>query len=171
MKQEISDLMNRQITEELYSAYLYLNFSDYFDETGLCGYAHWFSVQAVEELSHAMRIVHFLLDNGLQVRLFEIPAPEYIVPDPATVPDILAAALAHEKKITALIHQLVDAATRAGDLRTVNFLDWFVNEQTEEEINASDLIREYELFGSDPAALHIIDSELAERSCSSLSAH
>lgn len=168
MKQEICDLMNRQITEELNSAYIYLNFSDFFAETGLCGYAHWFRVQASEELTHAMRIVRFLLDNGLQVRLYEIPAPEYIVPDPETVPDVLAAALEHEKEITALIHKLVDAATRAGDLRTVNFLDWFIEEQTEEEINASDLIRQYELYGSDPAALHIIDNELAERSCADL---
>ena len=163
MKQEVCDLMNRQITEELYSAYLYLNVSDFFAETDLDGYAHWFRVQAAEELAHAMRIVCFLLDNGLQIRLYEIPAPEYIVPDPATVPDLLAAALEHEKEITARIHKLVEVATRADDLRTVNFLDWFVSEQTEEEINASNLIRQYELYGNDPAGLIILDRELANR--------
>ena len=163
MKQEVCDLMNRQITEELYSAYLYLNFSDFFAETDLDGYAHWFRVQAAEELAHAMRIVRFLLENGLQVRLYEIPAPAYIVPNRVTVPDLLAAALEHEKEITARIHQLIEVASRADDLRTVNFLDWFVNEQTEEEINASNLIRQYELYGADPAGLIILDRELANR--------
>ncbi len=163
MKREVIDLLNSQITEEFYSAYLYLNFSTIFTEAGYHGFANWFRVQAREELSHGMIIVEYLEANNESVKLAMIREPMTICEENDWIRCILDASLKHEKEITGMINSIVETADQADDLRTIRFLDWFVNEQAEEESNASDLIQEYDLFGDNPASLYLMDKVLAER--------
>lgn len=163
MKHEITDLLNRQITEEFNSACLYLSFSDILEQAGLHGFSNWFRVQAREELGHGMMFLEYLEANDEPAVLGAIREPEALPDNDDRIRWILSASLNHEKQITRLIGRIYDAADRSDDLRTLRFLDWFIREQAEEEKNASDLIRKYELFGGNPASLYLMDHELGER--------
>lgn len=160
LNQSVAQLLNAQITAEFYSAYLYLDFSSYFQETGLDGFANWYQVQAQEERDHAMLFYQYLHNNSAKVALEAVAKPERKAADTM---GILKAGLAHELYVTSLIHNLYDAAQQAKDFRTLQFLDWFVKEQGEEEKNAEDLIQKMELFGSEAKGLYMLNSELAAR--------
>lgn len=160
LNESVSKLLNEQVKAEFYSAYLYLDFSGFFEETGLAGFANWYKVQAQEERDHAMLMVQYLHNNGIRPVFQAIDAPEH---KGDTAMEILKAGLAHEQLVTSLIHNIYDAAYQARDFRTMQFLDWFVKEQGEEEKNAEDLIRKMELFGSDGKGLYMLDAELAAR--------
>lgn len=163
MKHEVRELLNRQINEELFSAYLYLNFSDIFAEAGLRGFSRWFRVQALEEVGHGIMILEYLEENGEPVELGAIREPGLLPDSDDRIRWILVESLNHEKEITQLINRICEAADRADDLRTLRFLDWFIREQAEEESKASDLIQEYDLFGDNPASLYLMDKVLGER--------
>lgn len=156
----VSALLNDQINKEFYSAYLYLDFSNYYEDQGLKGFANWYKVQAQEERDHAMLFVQYMQNNDLKVTLEAIDKPENDF-DSNMAP--LVKGLEHERYVTSLIHNIYDAAYAQKDFRTMQFLDWFVKEQGEEETNASDLIKKMELFGSDPKSLYMLDNELAAR--------
>lgn len=160
LNQSVAQLLNAQITAEFYSAYLYLDFSSYFQETGLDGFANWYQVQAQEERDHAMLFYQYLHNNSAKVALEAVAKPERKAADTM---GILKAGLEHEIYVTSLIHNLYDAAQQAKDFRTLQFLDWFVKEQGEEEKNAEDLIQKMELFGSEAKGLYMLNSELAAR--------
>ena len=160
LNQSVAQLLNAQITAEFYSAYLYLDFSSYFQETGLDGFANWYQVQAQEERDHAMLFYQYLHNNSAKVALEAVAKPERKAADTM---GILKAGLEHEVYVTSLIHNLYDAAQQSKDFRTLQFLDWFVNEQGEEEKNAEDLIQKMELFGSEAKGLYMLNSELAAR--------
>lgn len=160
LSESVARLMNQQINREFYSAYLYLYFSNYCAEAGLDGFANWYRVQAQEERDHAMLMLQYMQNNGAPVSLEAIEKPEAQLSQTMDVPK---AGLAHEQYVTGLIHQLYDAAYTDKDFRTMQFLDWFVKEQGEEEKNAGDLIKKMELFGSDPKSLYLLDQELAGR--------
>ena len=160
LNQSVAQLLNAQITAEFYSAYLYLDFSSYFQETGLDGYANWYQVQAQEERDHAMLFYQYLHNNSAKVALEAVAKPERKAADTM---GILKAGLEHEVYVTSLIHNLYDAAQQSKDFRTLQFLDWFVKEQGEEEKNAEDLIQKMELFGSEAKGLYMLNSELAAR--------
>ena len=160
MNQSVAQLLNAQITAEFYSAYLYLDFSSYFQETGLDGFANWYQVQAQEERDHAMLFYQYLHNNSAKVALEAVAKPERKAADTM---GILKAGLEHEIYVTSLIHNLYDAAQQSKDFRTLQFLDWFVKEQGEEEKNAEDLIQKMELFGSEAKGLYMLNSELAAR--------
>ena len=160
MEQNVSKLMNEQITAELYSAYLYLDFANYYESKGLDGFANWYEIQAKEEQDHAMLMYHFMQNNSETVTLEAIAKPDKVF---ASLLDPLKAGLEHEKYVTSLINGIYAAAQSANDFRTLQFLDWFVKEQGEEEKNASDLITKMELFGSDPKGLYMLNSELKAR--------
>ena len=160
LNQSVAQLLNAQITAEFYSAYLYLDFSSYFQETGLDGFANWYQVQAQEERDHAMLFYQYLHNNSAKVALEAVAKPERKAAD--TI-GILKAGLEHEVYVTSLIHNLYDAAQQSKDFRTLQFLDWFVKEQGEEEKNAEDLIQKMELFGSEAKGLYMLNSELAAR--------
>ena len=160
MDAKVHELLNAQINQELYSAYLYVSFADYYEEEGLTGFANWYMIQAAEERDHALKFRTYLHDNGCKVTLSEIAAPQssfssYLEP--------LEAGLEHEKYVTALINNIYEAAHDVKDFRTMQFLDWFVKEQGEEEKNASELLKRFDLFGHDPKGLYMLDSELAAR--------
>lgn len=160
LDERISGLLNDQINKELYSAYLYLSFSHFYTEKGLNGFAGWFLVQAQEERDHALLIVRYLQNNDAAITFEAIDRPD-AAPDAAIDP--LKAALVHEQYVTGLIHQLCEAAQERRDFRTLQFLDWFVKEQGEEEATVSELIKRMELFGADPRGLYLLDSELGSR--------
>ena len=130
MDQKVSELMNSQINAEFYSGYLYLDFANYYDEKGLEGFANWYEIQAREEQDHAMLMYHFMHNNGEKVTLDAIAKPDKTFDN---LMDPLKAGLEHEKYVTALIDNIYAAAQTANDFRTIQFLDWFVKEQGEEE--------------------------------------
>ena len=160
MNERVHELLNDQINKELYSAYLYLDFSNYFKRVGLDGFANWYMIQAQEERDHAMLFYQFLQNESKKVTLEAIAKPDK---DLKSDMDVLRAGLEHEKYVTSLINDIYAAAYDERDFRTMQFLDWFVKEQGEEETNANDLITKMELFGSDPKSLYMLNQELAAR--------
>ena len=160
MNSKISALLSEQINKELYSAYLYLDIADYYADQGLNGFENWFYVQAQEERDHAMLIRTYLLNNDETIKLTAIAAPE-LKEDELKTP--LTETLKHEQMVTASINNIYAAAYEEKDFRAMQFLDWFVKEQGEEEKNATDLIRKFDLFGSDSKGLYLLDQELAGR--------
>jgi ferritin len=160
LNETVRDLLNQQVNKEFYSAYLYLDFSNYFEAKGLDGFANWYKVQAQEERDHAMLFYQYLHNNSAPVTLETIAKPDVALESDLGV---LKAGLAHELYVTGLINDIYAAAYEVKDFRTMQFLDWFVKEQGEEETNANDLIDKMELFGSDPKSLYMLNSELAAR--------
>ena len=160
MDKKVHKLLNEQINKEFYSAYLYLDFSNYFKRRGLDGFANWYMVQAQEERDHAMLFYQYLQNENEIVTLDAIAKPDKEI---LTDMDALLAGLEHEKYVTSLINDIYAAAYDVKDFRTMQFLDWFVKEQGEEETNANDMITKMELFGSDPRSLYMLNSELAAR--------
>ena len=160
LDRKVAKLLEEQITKELYSAYLYLDFSIYFEERGLDGFANWYYIQAQEERDHAMLFYKYLQNNNEKVTLEAIAKPDKVLDSDMTV---LKAGLEHEEYVTSLINDIYAAAYDVKDFRAMQFLDWFVQEQGEEETNANDLITKMELFGSDPKSLYMLNSELATR--------
>lgn len=160
LEKNVSQLLNDQINKELYSGYLYLDFSNYYQEQGLAGFANWYMIQAQEERDHAMLILKYMQNNGEKVTLEVIAKPDKVL-DSLSAP--LNKGLEHERYVTSLIPNIYDAAQSAKDFRTVQFLDWFVKEQGEEEANAEDLVKKMELFGSDAKGLYMLDQELGSR--------
>ena len=160
LDKKVAELLNVHVNKEFYSAYLYLDFANYFHELGLDGFANWYDVQAQEERDHAMLMRTYLHNNGEKVTFDAIDRPDIRMENPM---DPLKAALNHEQYVTSLINGIYKAANDVNDFRTMQFLDWFVKEQGEEEKNAEDLIRKYELFGSDPKGLYALNQELLAR--------
>ena len=157
---KVHELLNQQINKELYSAYLYLDFSNYFKREGLDGFANWYMVQAQEERDHAMLFYTYLQNENMPVTLEAIAKPDKVFDSHMAV---LKAGLEHEEYVTSLINDIYEAAYDVRDFRTMQFLDWFVKEQGEEETNANDMITKMELFGSDPKSLYMLNQELLAR--------
>ena len=159
LNEKVAQLINEQVNKEFYSAYLYLDFANYYESKGLAGFANWYKIQAQEERDHALLFYQYLHNNNATVTLEAIGKPD--VPLNSLL-DPLKAGLEHVVYVTGLIHNIYAAAQEVNDFRTMQFLDWFVIEQGEEETN-SNLITKMELFGTDPKALYLLDSEMAAR--------
>lgn len=160
LNEKVSALLNEQINKELYSAYLYLDFSIFYDQKGLDGFANWYKIQAQEERDHAMLIMEYLQLNSEKVTLDAVAKPDKVL---ESLMDPLKGALEHEQYVTSLINNIYGEAYSVKDFRTMQFLDWFVKEQLEEEKNAEDMITKMELFGNDSKGLYMLDSEFAAR--------
>lgn len=160
MDKTVSELLNNQINKEFYSAYLYLDIANYYDAKGLDGFANWFEVQAKEEQDHAMLFYRYLQNNDEPVTLQAIDKPDKTF---SSLMDPLTASLEHERYVTALINAIYAAAQKVNDFRTVQFLDWFIKEQGEEEKNATDNITKMELYGGEARGLYMLNSELLAR--------
>ena len=160
LDEKVIELLNQQVNKEFYSAYLYLDFSNYCYDQGLDGFGNWYRVQAQEERDHAMLFIQYLQNNGVRAVLETIDRPAV---HPDSVKGVLTEGLKHEQYVTSLIHNIYDAAYSVKDFRTMQFLDWFVKEQGEEETNADGLVKKFELFGDDPKSLYMLDSELGAR--------
>ncbi len=160
LDKKVVELLNQQVNKEFYSAYLYLDFSNYYYDNGLDGFGNWYKIQAQEERDHAMLFIQYLQNNGERAVLEAIDKPAVVLESAKAV---LAEGLNHERYVTGLIHNIYDAAYSVKDFRTMQFLDWFVKEQGEEETNADNLVKKFELFGDDPKSLYLLDNELGER--------
>ena len=160
LDKKVVELLNQQVNKEFYSAYLYLDFSNYYYDHGLDGFGNWYRIQAQEERDHAMLMLQYLQNNGEKVVLEAIDKPSVEITDAKSV---LEAGLKHEQYVTGLIHTIYEAAHSVKDFRTMQFLDWFVKEQGEEENNAETLVKKFELFGDDPKSLYMLDNELGAR--------
>lgn len=160
LDKKVADLINQQVNKELYSAYLYLDFSNYYYDQELNGYGNWYKVQYQEERDHAILMNQYLLNNSCKVTLDAIDKPDKKI---TCLKDPLVFGLAHEQYVTGLINKIYEAAHQANDFRTMQFLDWFVKEQGEEEKNAESNIKRFDLFGNDPKGLYQLDAELAAR--------
>ncbi len=163
LSKKVIELLNDQVNKEFYSAYLYLDMANYYKDQSLEGFYNWYKIQAQEERDHAMLFMDYLQQNGESVTLEAIAKPdkefkEFIDP--------LKAGAEHERFVTDLIHNIYAAAYEDKDFRTMQFLDWFVKEQAEEEDNADNMVSKFELFGSDAKGLYMLDSELAGRTYS-----
>ena len=160
MNANVSKLLNEQINKEFYSAYLYLDFANYYASVGLDGFENWYRVQAQEERDHAMLFYQYLQNNGEGVTFEAVAKPEWERGDHMTP---LKKALEHEQYVTSLINGIYAAAYDDRDFRTMQMLDWFVKEQGEEEDNARTMIDNYKLFGGDPKGLYALDREYQAR--------
>ena len=160
MNDKIARLLNEQINHEFFSAYLYLDIANYYDELDLDGYANYYMIQAQEERDHALLFMKYMQNNGLKVSLEAIGKPDKTF-DSILSP--LQAAADHERFVTALINNIYHECHENKDYRTMKFLDWFVDEQMEEEEKADKMISRYKLFGSDPKGLYALDQEYAGR--------
>lgn len=163
LDKKVTELLNDQINKELYSAYLYLDFSIYYQEQGLDGFANWYKIQEQEERDHAMLFLEYMQNNGEHITLSQVDKPDK---ECKTLKDPLDFALEHERYVTSLINDIYAAAHDVKDYRTMQFLDWFVKEQGEEEKNAEDMVKKFELFGTDPKSLYMLDNEMASRTYS-----
>ena len=160
MDKKISELLNDQINKEFYSAYLYLDMANFYSTKGLDGFANWYENQAREEQDHAILIYQYMHNNDEKVTLEAIEKPDKVY---NTLMDPLTLSLEHEKYVTSLINTIYAAAQEVNDYRTTQFLDWFIQEQGEEEKNSLDLITKMELFGDDARSLYLLNNELKER--------
>lgn len=152
--------LNDHLYEEFYSFYLYLGMSEYLNSEGLPGMAHWMKNQAQEEYFHAIKFMNYISEKGGKVVLKAIPAPPSSWKEPKV---IFEEALAHEEHITACINKLVDLANSLKEHSTVNFLNWFVGEQVEEEASAREVVDMFKQTGKAPGGLFLINRELALR--------
>ncbi len=152
--------LNGQVNAEMYAAYLYLALAAYFETTALDGFANWMYAQVEEEIGHAMRIFHFINERGGQVVLEAVTKPTADINSPL---EAFEAALAHEQKVTGMINELVDLASELKDHATYNFLQWFVNEQVEEEDSVDEVIQKLKLIGDRGNAIFMLDKELGAR--------
>jgi ferritin len=157
----VQDAVNEQINKELYSSYLYLSMSAYFSDKNLPGLAQWLRVQAEEERGHAMKFYDFLLDRGGRVLLKEIAKPGEMW---NSTFEAFKEVQAHEAMITASINALYELAVKEKDYPTQILLQWFINEQVEEEKNAAGIVAQLELINAKDTAVLMLDHQLGKRS-------
>jgi ferritin len=156
----MQEAMNEQINKEFFSSYLYLSMAAYFEHKNLEGFAHWMRLQADEEREHAMKFYDFILDRGGQVRLKAMEAPETEWKSNLEIAEQVAE---HEGKVTASIEALYELALKEKDYPAQVLLQWFINEQVEEEKNAADLVAKLRLIEERGTAVLMLDHRLAKR--------
>ncbi len=160
LSEKMQAAMNKQINAELHSAYIYLSMAAYFEDKNLPGFAHWMRVQAKEEVGHAMKFFDFIVERRGRVLLEPVAAVPTDWPSPLAV---FENALAHEQKVTGLINDLVNLAIAEKDHASNSFLQWFVDEQVEEEASADAIVQKLKMAGDSSVALLILDQELGGR--------
>lgn len=152
--------VNEQINNELFAMYSYLSMSAYLEYKQFRGCAHWMRLQSEEEHVHAMRLYDFLIARQGRVKLLPIAEPQF---DFASVPEVFQKALQQEQKVTSQINTLYEMAFKEKAFAALVELEWFINEQVEEEKTARDIVYKFELVKGDPAALLDLDRELGAR--------
>lgn len=160
LSENLSKLMINQINKELYSSYLYLSIANFYEEKGLKGFSNWFKKQAEEEKEHAEKFIEYLHDNNEHVTFESIEAPKNEFKD---YKEPLSIQIAHEKYVTSLINALYRQALDDNDYRSLNFLNWFINEQAEEEKTAQDLLTTFEYFSQNIKDIYEFNELLGSR--------
>ncbi|MDL1897829.1 ferritin [Anaerolineae bacterium CFX7] len=158
--QSLQDALNEQIKNEFYSAYVYLAMSSWFEDKALPGFAKWMRVQYQEELTHGLKIFDFILDRDARalVHGFNAPPAEW-----KSSLDAFESSYAHEQKVTAMINNLYALAVKENDYPTIVLLQWFINEQVEEEKSVKLIVDQLRMAGDSATALLLLDRELGAR--------
>lgn len=154
------DIINKQINNEMYSAYLYMAMSADASSKGLNGFAKWFMVQYHEEMLHAMKFYNYLLDQGAEVHLQTIKEPPKTF---ASARDMFEKTLEHERFVTKSINEIADLAQKEQDHATYAFIQWYVTEQIEEEKNDTEILQRLKLAGDTGPGLFMLDAALGAR--------
>lgn len=160
LTKKMESALNTQVNEEFWASYLYLSMAAYFSAEGLPGFASWMHVQAQEEATHAMKLYSYIIERDGRVTLEPIKAVTTTWDSPLAV---FKAALEHEQKVTGMINSLVDIATEEKDHATRSMLQWFVDEQVEEEASAKEIIDSLVLIGANGFGIYSLDKELKGR--------
>lgn len=160
LKKKMEEALNKQINAELYSSYLYLSMAAHFEASNYPGFAHWMKLQSFEEYEHAMKIYEYVVKVGGEVKLDAIEKPPANWGEPKSV---FEETLKHEQHVTSLINNLVDISLSEKDHATNSFLQWFVDEQVEEEDTVNNILDKFELLGDNKAHLFMLDNELGAR--------
>ena len=160
VSEKMEKALNGQLNAEVYSGYLYLSMAAYFEDEDLAGFANWMRVQAEEELEHGMKFYDYIIRRGASVTLTAIDGPQTEWDSPLAAFEHV---LEHEKMVTGLINDLVNLAIEEKDHATNNFLQWFVEEQVEEEANVGGVLAQLEMIGDDKSGLFALDKELGAR--------
>lgn len=160
LKKSLEEAFNKQINEELFSFYLYLSMVAWFESIDLKGFAHWMKVQAREEMAHVFKIYEHIVDRGGKVELLAVAEPKREWESPLNV---FQESLVHEEHITECINNLMNLAIKENDHAARSFLNWFVDEQVEEEANFSELVGKLKLIGDNNPLLLMQDKERAGR--------
>lgn len=160
LKESILKALNEQINAEQYSALMYLSMSAWFEDKGLPGFANWMYVQYQEELTHANKIFKYVNERSARV---ELKAIEQMPGEFESVVDVVEKTLDHEQKVTAMIDNLVNIAVEERDHASQSFLQWFVDEQVEEEANVTEILDTLKLIEGKGNGLFMLDRELRQR--------
>lgn len=162
----MEEALNGQLNKELYSSYLYLSMAAYFEDLNLTGMSQWMRLQADEEHEHSLKFYDFIIKISGRVILGQIDKPKSSWDSPKAA---FEEALEHEKFITKSINELTNLAIEEKDHSTNTFLHWFIDEQVEEEANASDIVQKFELIADSKSGLYMLDRELGQRTNSPVS--
>ncbi len=157
---KVEAALNEQINAEFWSAYLYLSMANYFNSIGLSGFANWMEVQFEEEVFHARKFMSYLNERGGRVLLKPI---EEVQTEWEGTLNVFEDTLAHEEKVTSLVNNLMDIAIKEGDHATKSFLQWFIDEQVEEEANVSEILDSLRLINGEGHGLFMMDKEMKAR--------
>ncbi|MFH1013673.1 MAG: ferritin [Thermoplasmatota archaeon] len=160
LSKKIENAINKQINAELWSAYLYLSMSSYFESINLGGFANWMRVQAHEELGHAMKFYTHVVERRGRVIVTAIAAPTVNWKSPLNA---FEDAFKHEQKVTGLINDIANMAATEKDHATANMLQWFIDEQVEEELSTDAIVQKLKMIGTNTGGLYMLDRELAQR--------
>jgi ferritin len=163
ISKKMADRINEQINKEMYSGYLYLGMAARMQEAGYKGVGNWLTIQYHEEMFHAMRMYAYLQDQGAAVELKAIAKPEF---KDQTVKEIFEHALEHEKGVTKSIHEIMAQAIEEKDFATQSFIKWYVDEQVEEEKNATEILQTVGLVGNSAQGVFLLNVELGKRKLS-----
>jgi ferritin len=160
MDKKMLGVLNEQVNAEFYSANMYLAMSSYFNTLNLKGFANWMYIQYQEEVEHALKFFKYIDDRGEHALIGGMDAPETDFNSPL---EVFEKALAHEKKVTAMIHNIYEVAMEVNDYPTKSFIKWFIDEQVEEESSGQEMVDNLKMIGDDKSALLILDREAGGR--------
>lgn len=160
INQRVADAINEQINAELYSAYLYLSMAAYFEDENLGGFANWMRVQFEEEQFHGLKFFNYLNERGGRVTLEAIEKPKT---EWASIVEVFEETLEHERHVTSLINNIMNIAIEEKDHATVSFLNWYIDEQVEEEAAAESILTQLKFIGGQGNAILMMDRELGVR--------
>ncbi|VAX19233.1 Ferritin-like protein 2 [hydrothermal vent metagenome] len=160
LKKKMEVALNNQLNNEFYSAYLYISMAGYFEHMNLAGFSNWMKVQYKEENSHTMKFFKYINERGGKVTLKGVKAPPSRWKSPL---DVFEETLKHEEEVTDNINELLDISMKEKDHATTNFLQWYIEEQVEEEANVSNIIAQLKMIKGSNGSLFLLDKDLAQR--------
>lgn len=160
INKKLEEAFNKQINAEFYSAYLYLSMSSYFEKENFSGFAKWMRVQFEEEQFHALKMYDYVIERGGVVKLDAIERPKT---DWESIIDVFEDTLNHERLVTSLINEVADVADEVKDRAALSFLQWFIDEQVEEESNAENILNQLKFIDGKGHGVLMLDRELGSR--------